>query len=78
MPDHSEPMWAVMIGQCSIDRNGGWDIMGEPLNSSRTEAWKRTHRFTFDEACAIVLNHFPTWQAQVVKDLTPRKKAQAS
>ncbi len=44
--------WAVVdMGLCLSAKTGEWDF--EPMPSSRTEAWKRSHRWkTFQEAWA--------------------------
>jgi hypothetical protein len=48
----AEGSWAVMRrSDCWNRRTKAWDY--EPLSSSRTAAFKRTHRFPLDQALAI-------------------------
>lgn len=50
--------WAVMVrGMCWNRRTETWDY--EPLPSSRTAAFKRTHRFPLDQALAIAREQAP-------------------
>ena len=54
-----EDSWAVMRrSQCWNRRTKQWDY--EPLPSSRTEAFKRTHRFPLDQALDIARKVAPT------------------
>lgn len=53
-----EDSWAVLLrSACWNRRTRMWDY--EPLPSSRTEAYKRTHRFPLDEALAIARKQAP-------------------
>jgi hypothetical protein len=53
-----EGLWAVtQHGRC-LGADGEWDYERQP--SSRTEAWKRTHRFTEQEALRLAHEVAPT------------------
>lgn len=63
-PDRSVPAWAICCrGQC-YNRAGELDM--EPLPSSRTDEWKQDHRFTFNEAQRLILEHWETWQKPIL------------
>lgn len=44
-------MFAVVTRSLCLSKAGTWDY--EPLPSSRTDAWRKRYRFTFDEACRL-------------------------
>lgn len=49
--------WAVLWLSYCYDADGGREH--EPQPSSRTDEWKATHRFTYDEARRLALREFP-------------------
>ena len=50
--------WAVMFLSRAYNRRTG-EFDWEPIPSERTDAYKRTHRFPFDEAWRIALEAYP-------------------
>lgn len=46
--DHDHDRWSVVGSVGALSRGGAWDY--EPLPSSRTERWLKSHRFTLGEA----------------------------
>lgn len=56
----AENSWAVLLrgSQCWNRRTKAWDY--EPSPSSRTDAFKRTHRFRLDQALEIARKVAPT------------------
>lgn len=49
--------YAVMQGRYCYGTDGSWDW--EPQPSSREDDWTDTHRFSYDEACAIAVREAP-------------------
>jgi hypothetical protein len=54
----SPGQWAVLnpINYC-LGTDGEWDY--EPMNSSREDEWKATHRFSLEDALALAEEHAP-------------------
>lgn len=52
-----EGQWAVKHHSSCLSSSGKWDY--EPNPSSRTDAWKRRHRFTEEEALRLARKHAP-------------------
>jgi hypothetical protein len=49
--DKENDKWAITDGVNCLSKNFGWDYESQP--SSRTDEFKETHRFSFDEAWKI-------------------------
>lgn len=49
--------YAVMRMRSCLGADGTWDYELQP--SSREDDWLATHRFSYDEACALAVKHAP-------------------
>lgn len=49
--------WAVRWGGRCLNNSGAWDL--EPVNSERSDEWKRTHRFDHPTAMRLALEAGP-------------------